>query len=261
MTMTEEQVREHMAAATAAYQAEEWSRAADMFTELLLEPEALSASNEMHWNIAMCMAHMDNFPLALEHVAAGGYSEQQFRDAMAQSNLRDAQGDYEAAVALYDNQQWEQACQAFAELVVHPGYPSDQVGAMHWNMAMCFAHMGNWDTAIEHVRAGGWDEQQFRETAAQSNLRDAEREFREAVALYESQQWEQACQAFAELLNHPGYPADQVGAMHWNMAMCFAQMGQWDRAFEHVREGNHDESEFRRHAQDRGLTPPDQGSN
>jgi hypothetical protein len=68
-----------MAEAQRAYDAGEWNQAADIFAELLTEPEALSGANEMHWNMAMCFARLANFDLALEHVRAGGYDVDEFR--------------------------------------------------------------------------------------------------------------------------------------------------------------------------------------
>jgi hypothetical protein len=170
MTMSAEEAREQFELAAQLYADQRYDEAAAIFGTLFLEPEALEGTAEMHWNYAMCLAHLDQWPLAIEHVRAGGYDEAQFREAARQSNIRDAAHDYEQADAMYQAGDYRGACDAFAALLLHPGYPADQLRLMHWNMAMCFAHMDDFHTAIEHIRAGQWSEDDFREAAVASGL-------------------------------------------------------------------------------------------
>lgn len=75
-----------------------------------------------------------------------------------------------AAVELYRQDRWNEACDAFAALLLDPGTNADATDEIQWNMAMCFAHLGNWDTAFGHIRASGGDEQAFRRTATEYGL-------------------------------------------------------------------------------------------
>jgi tetratricopeptide (TPR) repeat protein len=257
MTMTEDQVRDQMSRASDAYSSGDYTRAADLFGELFVEPYAMQALNEVHWNFAMCQAHLGNMPNALEHVRAGGYDEAQFREACRQSNIRDAHGDFEAAVARYSAQRWSEAADAFTELLLHPGIPNEQSNTIRWNLAMCLAQLGQWEAAIGHIRTAGYDERQFREACRQSNLRDAQHDFAEACATFTNGDYSTAADAFVELMIHPGMPASSMPELHWNLALCLAHLDQWESAFGHVRSGHHDIDEFRRTATQRGLTPPD----
>jgi tetratricopeptide (TPR) repeat protein len=257
MTMTEDQVREHLQTASSAYSSGDYARAADLFGELFVEPQAMQALNEVHWNFAMCQAHLGNMPNALEHVRAAGYDEAQFREACRQSNIRDAQGDFEAAVELYRAERWSEAADAFTELLLHPGIPNEQSNAIHWNLAMCLAHLSRWEPALGHIRSAGYDERQFREACRQSNLSDAEHDFAAACTLFADGNYNAASEAFAALMIHPGMPVGSMRELHWNLAMSMAHLGQWDTAFGHVRAGNQDVAEFRRTATERGLNPPE----
>ena len=172
--MTEEEVRALYDEASAAYSSGDYKRAGEMFSSLLIEPQALAGSNEIHWNYAMCLAFEGNWPLAIEHVQAGGYDVAQFRETCRQSNLRDAQGDFEAAAQLFAQEQWDQAANAFAELLIHPGIAADMMDELQWNIALCSAHLGDWDNAFGHIRASGGDEQAFRETATRRGLQPPE---------------------------------------------------------------------------------------
>lgn len=256
MAMTHEEAEAKFTEAAAAYGDGQYQHAADLFGELFLEPEVLQFTNEMHWNYAMCLVHLDNWPLALQHVQAGGYAEHDFREACRHADVHDAQHDYEQADALYQAGQYREACDAFAGLLLHPGYSADQVRLMHWNMAMCFAHLDDFPAALEHIQAGQWSEDDFREATRASNLRDAQHEFQRADELYRAGRYGEACELFADLLLQPGYPADQLTLMNWNMAMCFAHMDQWDTAFAHIQAGHFNEADFRHQCEESGLHPP-----
>ena len=257
MAMTEDEVRQRFEDANAAYSAGDWERAGELFSTLLIEPQALEGSNELHWNYAMCLAHQGNWPLALEHVQAGGYNVEDFRRTCAEADVRDAQHDFEQATQLYANQQWDAAADAFTALLLSPGLPADSMREIHWNIAMCLAHNHDMQTALEHVRAGGYQESDFRAALQSSNVDLARHDFDAAVALYNEGRWNEACDAFASLLLDPGIDAGAMDEIQWNIAMCFAHLGNWETAFGHIRASGGDEQEFRRTVTERGLTPPE----
>jgi tetratricopeptide (TPR) repeat protein len=260
MPMTAEEVQQLYDDAAAAYSAGDFARAGEMFSTLLIEPEALEGSNEVHWNYAMCLAHEGNWPLAIEHVRAGGYDVAQFREVCREWNLRDAEHDFEEASQLYQNQQWDAAADAFTELMLHSALDSSTLPQLHWNIAMCLAHTGQLETALAHVRESGYSEADFRAACQQSNVDLARHQFDSASELYNQGRWNEAADAFAELLISPGTSSDEMDELQWNLAMCFAQLGNWDTAFGHIRASGGDEREFRDAAVNAGLQPPDDGS-
>ena len=256
MAMTEDEVRQLIEDASNAYAAGDFHRAGEMFSSLLIEPHAMDGSSELHWNYAMCLAHAGDWPLALEHVQAGGYDVAQFREACRQSDLRDATHDFEVASQLYQAQQWDAAADAFTELLLHPAVAADRMAEIQWNIAMCLAHAGDFQTALGHVRNAGYSEADFREACRRSNIDFAQQDYEAAAELYRQGQWSQAADAFAELLISPGVAADSMDELQWNLAMCFAHLGNWDTAFGHIRASGGDEQEFRRTVTDHGLQPP-----
>jgi len=256
MAMTETEVRQLVDEANSAYAAQNFERAGELFSQLFIEPQALEGLNELHWNYAMCLAHQGNWPVAIEHVQAGGYDVEEFRRTCAEWNVRDAQHDLEQANQLYVNQQWDAAADAFTALLLHAGLPADGMREVHWNIAMCLAHNHDVPTALEHVRAGGYQESDFRAALEQSNVDLARHDFEAALELYRQGRWNEACDAFAELLLDPGTNADATDEIQWNMAMCFAHLGDWDTAFGHIRASGGDEQAFRRTATEYGLQPP-----
>lgn len=256
MAMTEEEAREMVAQAEAAYEAGDWARAGELFSTLLIEPEAVAGSRELHWNYAMCLANQGNWPLALEHVQASGYSVEEFRETCRQAGLRDAEHDLEEATRLFQNGQWDEAADAFTELLLHPSVPASAMRDIHWNIALCLARGGDFPTALQHVRVSGYSEADFREACHQANIDLARHEYAHAVALYDQGQWSQAADAFAELLISPGVGAESMDELQWNLAMCFANMGNWDTAFGHIRAAGWSEQEFREAVIAGGLQPP-----
>jgi tetratricopeptide (TPR) repeat protein len=261
MAMTADEVRQMVDDANAAYAAGDYHRAGELFSTLFIEPEALEGSNELHWNYAMCLVHDGNWPLALEHVRAGGYDVDHFRETCRQSNLRDAEHDYQLAAQLYANQQWNEAADAFTELLLHPGLEASLMRDIHWNIAMCLGHGGDYQTALEHVRASGYSEADFRSEFQESNVDLARQGYDAAAALYTQGRWSEAADAFAELLISPGLAADGMDEIQWNLAMCFAQLGNWETAFGHIAASGNDEQAFRETAIAQGLQPPDTGGN
>ena len=170
MAMTDDEVRDLHTRAEEAYAAGDYHLAGELFSSLLIEPNAIAGSGELHWNYAMCLAFEGNWPLAIQHVEVGGYSVDDFRETCRQANLRDAEHDFAQASQLYQNQQWDAAADAFTELLIHPGLEADSMRQMHWNIAMCMAHNGQFATALEHVRAGGYSELDFQQACHQSNI-------------------------------------------------------------------------------------------
>jgi tetratricopeptide (TPR) repeat protein len=257
MALSRDEARAVNEEANEAYATGEFERAAELYSSLLIEPEALQGAAELQWNFAMCLAHLDNWPLALEHVRASGYSEQDFRDACAAADLRDAQHDFEQADLLYQNRQWDEAADAFVELLVHPAVTAEMVPELHWNIAMSLAHLGRFDAALEHLRAGGWDEADFRQACHDSDVDLARHDHEAAVRLYQEQRWEEAADAFTALLLNPGVGSESTDEIQWNIAMCLAHLGDWETAFGHIRASGGDEGEFRATVTNAGLTPPD----
>lgn len=257
MSMSMEQAREQVDRATALYQAGEYQQAADLFGELFLEPEALAGSNEIHWNYAMCLAHLGQLQLAEQHVAAGGYSVSDFHQQYARSV-------FEFGVQAYNAGDWRQAADRFAELLLLPGFDASGMPDVHWNLALCFARMGDPDTALAHLRAGHCDEEEFRRLAAAEGLHgfdmvvDAETRFREGERLFQDGRYEEAADVFAEVLLMPGSPAGGMGDLHWNIGLCYAHLGNWQLAFEHARVFNNDPAAFRDTCIQRGLQPPEE---
>ena len=252
--MTEDEVQRLVEEANAAYTAGEYQRAGELFSTLFIEPQALEGANELHWNYAMCLAREGNWPLAMEHVRAGGYDVDEFRKTCADGGVRDAEHDYEQATQLYAAQQWDAAADTFTGLLLHPGLPADSTREMHWNIAMCLAHLNDMNTALEHVRVGGYEESDFRSALDKSNVRHG---VEAASELYYQGHWSQAAEAFAELLLDPGTNADQMANMHWNIANCYAMLGDWEVALGHIRASGWDEQEFRRSVIEAGLQPPE----
>jgi tetratricopeptide (TPR) repeat protein len=255
--MSEEEIRERYEQAGHSYSAGDFQAAGELYSSLFVEPEATGYTSALHWNYAMCLAHLGDWETALEHVRAGGHQESDFRQAMQESNVRDARHDFAQAMELYNNQQWSEAADAFTALTLHTGLDASAMDELHWNIAMCLAHLGDYPTALEHVRAGRHDEAEFRRAMRTSNVNFAREEFRQAVDLYHNERWSEAADAFTELMINPGVDASAMDELHWNLAMCLANQGDWDTAFGHIRAGHLDEAEFRRTVTGRGLTPPD----
>ena len=257
MALTEDEARQLVDQANAAYAAGDYHRAGEMFSSLLIEPELLDGSNQLHWNYAMCLAREGKWPLAIEHVQAGGYDVEEFRRTCRESDVRDAKHDFEQASQLYTSHQWDAAADAFTELLLHPGLAADQMKEIHWNIAMCLAHNGDLETALGHVRAGGYQESDFHEALAKSDDDLFVHDFEAAIALFRQQQYSEAADAFAALLLDPKAPPDAVEEMHYNLGVCLAYFGDWDAAFGHIRAAGHDEHEFRRRAVEQGMQPPE----
>ena len=147
--------------------------------------------------------------------------------------------DYDQASQLYANRQWDAAADAFTELLLHPGLSADKMKEIHWNIAMCLAHNGQLDTALGHVRAGGYQESEFRGALATSDEDLVRQDFEAAVQLFRKEQYSEAADAFAALLIDPKAPTDINEELHWNLGVCLSKLGDWDAAFGHIRAAGH----------------------
>lgn len=150
--------------AQAAFSAEQWEHAADLFAELVLSPgiEAHVAAHELQWNLGVCYAHMGNNDLARQHFQAGGYTEADFQHLLGNLASDQAHHLWDQAQAAFHAQQWEQAADFFADLILSPGVDAHaSVHELQWNLGMCYAHMGNMDLARQHFEAGGYSQHEY----------------------------------------------------------------------------------------------------
>lgn len=255
--MTRDEVEQVHSEADQAYQSGDYGRAGDLFSSLLIEPEALEVSSEIQWNYALCLAHLGNWDLAIQHVQAAGYDEETFRTTCADTGLTEPSYAYEQAVNVYQQRDWDAAANAFRDLLDRPDLDAAARPELMWNLAMCLAHRGDFDEAFDQIAMSGYSEQDFRDTARQSGVDFSERDFRRASELYSNGYHEDAADAFAWMLLDPGVPSGIGDEIHWNLAMCQAHLGQWDAAFGHLQESHGEVQDFRDRLAASGVTVPD----
>lgn len=255
--MTREEAAEVIEEATEAYRSSDFPRAGELFSSLLIEPEALEASEEIQWNYALCLANMGQWELAIEHVQAAGYDEELFRESCAESGLTDPRYAFEQAQALYVAQEWEAAVEAFIEVAEHPDLDSSALPELYWNIAIGYAKLEEFDKTFHYLEMSGFTEEEFRSMARQSGVDFSEHDFERASELYSNGSYSEAADAFTAMLLDPGVTNDISEEIHWNIAMCQARLDNWDAAFGHVESSGGDEEEFRRRLGEAGLQPPD----
>ena len=257
MAMTRDEAAQVHETAAEAYRSGDYQRAGELFSSLLLEPEAMEGSDEIQWNYALCLAHLGDWDLAIQHVEAAGYDEATFRDTCAQTGLTDARHAHEEATALYVAQQWAAAAEAFAAVAEHSDLDPGALPEVNWNIAMSLAHTGDLDGALRYLQASGYSDEQFRAAAQQSGVDFVEHDFRIASDLYSAGSYADAADAFAWMLLDPNVPNDISDEIHWNVAMCQARLGEWDAAFGHVEASHASEEEFRQQLASSGVEVPE----
>lgn len=166
-------------------------------------------------------------------------------------SIEDAQAIHREGDALYQAHQYEAAATKFTELLLHPDFPSDGMRQVHWNIGMCYVRLNNRDLAVDHFQAGSWSESEYgpvlQEQAANEHqaMVDAARAvLKDADSLYMSGSYSQAADRYAELLLHPGLPSDGMDEVHWNLGMCFFQLGNDELGRQHMAAGNYPESAY-----------------
>lgn len=149
-----------------------YEKAVDAFVELFLHP-GIKADQfpAMHHNVALCLGHLGEWEKALEHALQCGFDEASFTEFMAKRGVHagspeelEARRLYAEANAAFEAGDDERCLDLNAELMIHGGTTAAMMPALHWNMAMCLARMGRWDTAIEHVHAGKYEVGEFEAT-------------------------------------------------------------------------------------------------
>ena len=154
--------------ASAAYDAGRYTEAAGMFETLLASPvEHDEVLPTIVWSLAMCKARLGDFDraydLALQYgrFRAGADERallQQIEDvrqsasgstpaAAVPRTLDDANALYEQASSRFEAGDWEQAKTLFETLLASPVKRSAALPTVVWNLAMCRAHLGDFDGA------------------------------------------------------------------------------------------------------------------
>jgi hypothetical protein len=256
-----------LASATEAYQNHEWQRAAEGYAALLNDPDAQALHHRIANNYALCQHQLGDNALAAHYMeVAGAPAEEvehyralaaQHPDAPAASTH--AQQLAQQGTAHFHAQEWQQAIDTWSQLFLDPGYPADAALDVHWKLAVCYAHLDgpdDWHTAVAHAQAAGYAERDLVAAVGPMRARDAHALYTHACDLYLSGQWQQAADAFGHLFITTGVPAGEEPAVHMNIALCYAHLGEWDTAFEHVRAVHGDEDGFYRAVIADGLTPP-----
>jgi len=116
---------------------------------------------EVHWNMGMCFFRMGNADLGRQHMEAGGFQPGDYAHELEQLHGDAARASYVRATQAYTSGDYAQAADLFAELMLSPGLPADQMREVHWHMGMCFFRMGNADLGRQHMEAGGYHESDY----------------------------------------------------------------------------------------------------
>ena len=240
-----DEARQRFEHAVSVYQSQQWDQAADLFTELMLDPGMPADSmHELHWNLGMCFFHAGNTELARQHFEAGGYGPSDYEPVFAAQHHQDATQLFERANAAYAAADYSGASDLFAELLLHPGLPADSMREVHWNLGMCFLRMGNRELARQHFEAGGYGPSEYEHEFGDQEHGDARHLFERATSLFNGADYSEAADAFAELLIHPGLPADSMREVHWNLGMCYFHLGNDDLGRQHMAAGGYGEGDY-----------------
>ena len=156
----------------------------------------------------------------------------------------DARELFGRASAAYQGAHYEQAADLFTDLLLHPGFPADSMREVEWNLGMCYFRLGNAELGRQHMEAGGYREQDYRDALGDVRTQQAQDVFARATAAYQGGQYEQAADLFAEVLLEPGLPADSMREIHWNLGMCYFRLGNEQLGHEHMAAGGYSESDY-----------------
>ena len=167
-------------------------------------------------------------------------------------SIEDAEALYADGKALYEAGSYEEAADRFAELLWHPDFPTDGTREVHWNLGMCFVRLNNREKAIAQFEAGGWPESEYKaalqeqsEKMDEARTDSAKALLQEANDLFNAGSYEAAAGKYAELLIDPGLPATGMNECHWNLGLCYFQLGDDERGRGHMAAGHYADSDYR----------------
>ncbi len=160
----------------ASFEAGRYDEALDTFAEVALHPGLPGTGlTDLNWNMALCFAHQADWAKARAQLEASGGDEAEFKSVLAARGVswpaapgsrEEAEQHYAFAKDAMEAGEHETALNAMAGLMLHPGLPSEGMDEMHWNMALCCAHLGRIATALGHLQNGGQSVEEFRATLA-----------------------------------------------------------------------------------------------
>jgi tetratricopeptide (TPR) repeat protein len=166
------------------------------------------------------------------------------------STLDEAKAIFARAEQAVDYGQFTKALDLFADLAFHPGTTAEMLPALHWNMGICHAETGDLEAAFAQVRAAQMSEDEFRVTLAERGVPTdpdqlaLRRLYTKASDLVRSESFQAALDEFTELMIHPALTTELAGPIHWDMALCFAHLGDWEKAEAHINTAGYDIGEF-----------------
>jgi tetratricopeptide (TPR) repeat protein len=84
---------------------------------------------------------------------------------------------------------------------------------------------------------------------------EAQEIYRRGESLYVAGDYRAAAEVFGEVRAHPDFPSDGQRELEWNLGMCFARLGERDRAIGHFEAGGWPESQYAEHLPPAPATP------
>jgi len=181
--------------------------------------------------------------------------KEQESDAGVATTKRESADLYDKASAAFDAGRYQEARRLFESLLSGRYRHREALTTLVWNLAMCKAHLGDYDGAFElgitygHYGGGRADEQRLLEQiervrqadtagAADAGVRtpqtkDAAGElYEKATAAFQGGEYVQATALFETLLASPVRHDEALPTIVWNLAMCKAHLGDFDRAYD-----------------------------
>ncbi len=247
----------------------QFSKALDLFADLIVHPEVTAEMmRKLQWDMGICYAEMGDLDKAFAQVRAANMSEEDFREVLAERRVPTDPGQlelrrlYTKASGLVLAGRFQDALDAYAELLVHPDLSTDLSGPVHWDMALCYASLGDWEKADSHISSVGWSVEDFREQMAARGISsdagtsDARQQYYDADQLVRDERYEEALDVFAGLSFHGSLGPEYMPSIFFNMAICHASLGRWDEARAAISAGHHDLAAFEVTMELRGAPAP-----
>jgi outer membrane protein assembly factor BamD (BamD/ComL family) len=271
MVATKEESSNLYDKASAAYEAGSYREAERLFERLLSgRYKHREALHTLVWSLAMCKAHLGDYDGAYElavtygHYGGGRADEQRLMEQIEQVRRTDtgaagvapprtkddASKLYEQATTAYEGGDFAGAATLFETLLASPVEREAALPTVVWSLAMCKAHLGDFDRAYDlalqygRFRAGGDDRKLFEQIGAirkglvgedvgsgmPTTSDEASALYEKASESFEAQQYDDAKRMFEQLLSTPIKHNEALPSVVWSLAMCRAHLGDFDGA-------------------------------
>lgn len=236
-----------------AFDTNDFEEAARLYRQLV-EPvhPGLTTSDEHEVRIQLGVTYvaLNERDLALDQFQKAGMDSGQY-DTFLQEAAQ-PEDNFDLACDAYGLGDYQNAINLFTLVLTNSELAADRKRDAHWNLAMCFVHLGDRDKALDIFRQGGFPEEEYTKAISGAfapegpppSTFDPDQELSNAYDAYGTGDYSGAAGILQRLIDSPEVDTSAKRDLKWSLALCHFNLGNDDEGTRVMADGGFTDTDY-----------------